>query len=187
MGIRHLSIRATLSPRRKGGTVLPRKLPVLVSVVLLLALVVPTTALGDRTWVVKNASGKKIGTVRLFSKAREGGIIARVNNNAGVRRGFLYRKVDGGYLAAMATPKDTAPRAYLQTRRYSSNAEWDLYSLNNWEHPTYVGRVIKHSGRWYPQTMGDFYHNMGSLPDSAPAWVASGSVFCLHSWWWTWP
>lgn len=137
---------------------------------------------------MKNASGKRIGTVRLFSKVHEGGIIARVNNNVGVRRGFIYAKVDGGYMAAMGTASDTAPRAYLQTRRNSgTSSEWSLYSYNNWENPTYVGRVLRDNGRWYPQTMGDFYHNMGSLPGSAPAWVASGAVFCLHSWWWTWP
>jgi hypothetical protein len=158
---------------------------IVAGLIIAVSLVASPAALASGTWAVKNAAGKRIGTVRVFAKAHEGGIVARVNNNNGVRRGFLYRKTNGGCMAAMGTPSDTAPRAYLQTRREGD--EWSLYSYNDPENADYVGRVERRSNRWYAQTVGDFYHDMGSVPNSAPAWVASGAVFCLHGRWWKWP
>jgi hypothetical protein len=114
--------------------------------------------------------------------------MGRFFDNAGHRRRFLFAKYDRGYLAVKANAGDTGPKGMLLTRWRKGLGGWSLYDTDgSHEGDSYVGRVVKRSGRWYAQTMGDFYHDMGSVSAGAPAWVASGSVYCLHKWWWTWP
>lgn len=45
------------------------------------------------------------------------------------------------------------------------------------------GRIIRQSGRWRAQIMGDFCHTSGSVNDACPAWLAGGAVFILGKEW----
>ena len=170
-----------------------RFLLMLFAATILAALLLPAAA-SAANWTVKNANGKKIGTVHVFARPKQG-VLGRVFDNKGHERGFFTKSVSPGeryYLAfhgryaGDGSYRDTLRTQWDETWDGTSH-EWSLYRLDGIQgEKSYVGRVEKRGGRWYPQVMGDFYHDMGYVSASAPAWAASGAVFCLHPWWSSW-
>jgi len=74
---------------------------ILVAAAICVGLAAPASALAGKTWVVKNAAGKKIGTAQ-----RSGSTLRVVYGLDGVQCGVLSRNDDGSWAAAEGRPED---------------------------------------------------------------------------------
>jgi hypothetical protein len=133
-----------------------------------LCLLAPVAASARTTWIVRDASGSKAGTVS--GPNDQGTYLIR---HAGTLYAGIFEKGDGLWYAQNAGSAD----AGYFIRRSTSNPRWRLL---NYFRTRLIGRVVRRGEQWVVQQRSNGeYLTKGRVEDSCPAWVAGGAVCWL--------
>lgn len=143
-----------------------RSLLVLVTTCVFAAMLFPSTA-SAATWVIKNPSGVKMGTV-----VRKSSRACKVFSRSGTKWGLVQWYSEGVYLAGKGLAGDTGLRK--SARIHFSTGGWWINS-EYWDDPGAF--AAKGDGRWVVRTVSG--PRRGSAPGSCPGWAAAGAVFIL--------
>jgi hypothetical protein len=128
------------------------------------------------TWVVKSKSGARIGTVRVNAAGN-----ATVRNRAGALRGYVVRVNSNKWAAEQRLTDGQLRNLMLIRRGYPGLERWTFWSGDD----NLTGRIMHRARhRWSAESVGDFYHIIGYVPDKCPAPLAGGAVFVLRPKYW---
>ena len=141
-------------------------------------LAAPASALAGKTWVVKNAAGKRIGTAHRNNSTRAG-----VYGLDGVQCGWISATSDGGFSAAYALPgAGGIGKSVLIETTGDPGSPWLL--MNPYREDKIEGIVRKRERFWKAQRMaGETYRTYGSVRAS-PAlrgWPVARCSFSVTS------
>ena len=147
---------------------------ILAAAAICVGLAAPASALAGKTWVVKNAAGKRIGTAH-----RDSSIQARAYGLDGVQCGVLSRNDDGSWAAAEGRPEDQGIGKSVTIEESSDpGSPWLL--MNPYREDEIEGIVRKRERFWKVQRkVGETYRTYGSVSAACAAWLAGGAVFLL--------
>ena len=135
-----------------------------------LCLLAPVAASARTTWIVRDASGLKAGTV---SGPNDQGLY--LIRHAGTLFAGVFEKEGGLWYAQNAGSADFG---YF-IGRSRSTPRWRLL---NYYRTRLIGRVVRRGERWVVQKRSNgTYITRGRVEDSCPAWVAGGAVCWLVS------
>ncbi|MBE3032893.1 MAG: hypothetical protein IMZ74_06810 [Actinobacteria bacterium] len=155
---------------------------VLATIVILSAsLLLPASASATSRWLVKNASGKILGSVQKSSSG------AYRYVRAGARVGGI--KYWGGDATAIAwyAPPSAGHwlKSILVTPATYPDPDPSRFNMGPRTDYNVTGRAVRRSGRWVVQrrVSGGFWHTRGRVSSSCPGGVAGGAVFVLDKTW----
>ena len=147
-----------------------RRLLVLLSASVLLALFIPATA-AAAGWVVKSPSGQRLGKVVRVSKG-----VCDLYDAAGVHCGWVqWRSGDSDWMAVWGYDTDGGLRKMATVdkgyKRWYLQSDWEL---------GHSGYAIRKASRWVVRMHADGgIRTMGRVSRYCPGWGATGAVYVL--------
>ena len=147
-----------------------RHLALWVALTACVALLAPTVVSARTTWIVRDASGSRVGSV---SGPYDNGTYF-IKHAGTLLAGVTEEGADLWY----ARNAGTADAGYY-IRRFSRDPHWRLL---NYYRTRFIGRVVHRGGHWVvQQRLSGQYVTKGRVGDSCPAWAAGGAVCWLVS------
>ena len=153
-----------------------RSVGIAIAVVGLAALLVaPACAVAGGPWVVKNASGRETGSVRVVSATKA------IYIKGGREAGEINRTGRGKWTAFTLRLGGVDAVHVHHAALWGKSPAWQLRGFAEMGPLPLAGRIVRRSGRWIVQSVDASrgWRKRGSVARSCPAWAAGGAVFLI--------
>jgi hypothetical protein len=140
-------------------------------------LVAPACAAAGGPWAVKNADGRKIGTVRTVSSTkavfvksgRDAGEMNRRGRGKWTAFGFLHGGMDAAHVHHAAL--------------WGKSPAWQLRGFAEYGPLPLIGRIVRRRGRLVVQAGNgrNGWKTRGTVTRACPVWAAGGAVYLMQT------